>query len=142
MSISSTVEVNDTATTSHSDGQKSSTINGDNAPQVDGIATNQVLALPVQVESPAAATHLAIQGDRPKFIPGNSALAISETANIAEVRSIGSSTLQASEIVFMVGKRPIGASHLHVTHTVQMSGLRPIASNDTEDADSLLGYLD
>lgn len=141
MSISSTVEVNDTATTSHSDGQKSSTINGD-APQVDGIATNQVIDLPVQVESPAAAMHLAIQGDRPKFIPGNSALAISETANIAEVRSIGSSTLQASEIVFMVGKRPIGASHLHVTHTVQMSGLRPIASNDTEDGDSLLGYLD
>lgn len=141
MSISSTAEVNETATVGHDNSQKSPNLSGEGAPQENSIETNEVLALPVQAKSLETVTHPAPQDNRPSFIPGNSALAVSKTANSSEILPV-SNSLQVADIVFMIGNRPVGPSHLHIDHTEQMSGLRPIASNDTEDADTLIGYLD
>lgn len=170
MSISSTVEVKDTAKNGHIS-EKSAQLNEANTVPVDSVETNeaqsrntdnvaQVIALPVQTESPALPTHpeilgnksSAVPGDRPLLsntinLPGNrpiaaSNLQVAETVNLAGLRPIGSSNLQVSETVNLMGNRPIASSNLHVAHTMLVSGLRPIASNDIEDGQDLMGYLD
>jgi|GEM_PF-5280857 len=51
-------------------------------------------------------------------------------------------TLQVSQPSFSPNYRPIGSSNLVIYKTVNLSGIRPIASNDMDDPESLMGYLD
>jgi hypothetical protein len=57
-------------------------------------------------------------------------------------RPIFSSTLQVSGIIKSSGERPISASTLVISETYSLMGNRPIASNEIDDPNTLMGYLD
>ncbi|MEB3224494.1 MAG: hypothetical protein VKJ86_01685 [Synechococcus sp.] len=65
-------------------------------------------------------TYRSVGGDRPV------------TAGLMEI----SSTMTVS------GNRPIMASHLHISDSIVIMGNRPVAPNETDDMDTLIGYLD
>ena len=57
-------------------------------------------------------------------------------------RPIFASTLQVSGIIKSSGDRPISASSLVISQTYSLMGNRPIASNEIDDPNTLMGYLD
>ncbi|WP_206756919.1 hypothetical protein, partial [Planktothrix sp. FACHB-1355] len=166
MSVSSTAEVKDTATSNGTRSEKSSktkeqkTMPADTVEAKDSQNTtngSQALALSVP-ESPESQSLAPLPGDRPI---GTANLAISETFRSAGIRPVESSHLKVTETVNMGGIRPIMSSGLTVVETINFSGIRPVtastlkisetilnfgerpvASNDIDAGQDLMGFLD
>ncbi len=101
---------------------------------------------------------LAVSGERPIQ---ESDLEIAETFSAAGIRPIGISHLHVVDTVNIMGIRPIGENTIHIVDTMNLSGIRPIASstlvisenysvmgnrpvasNTTDEAESVMGFLD
>ena len=78
-----------------------------------------------------------IEGNRPI---GVSNIQVLDTVAIMGNRPIASSQLEIHEMMTYSGNRPITTSSLDI-YDFLMAG-RPIASNDIDDPDTLMGYLD
>lgn len=120
MSVSSTPEVKDTATTSRTRSQKSGKTKEEKTMPVDSVETkdsqntnNGSLLIVLPVEEPSDASALVP-------LPG------------LLDRPIGPNTFEISETFVSAGIRPVEASHHKVTETVNMSGIRPIMSSDLQ----------
>ncbi len=101
---------------------------------------------------------LAVSGERPIQ---ESDLEIAETFSAAGIRPIGISHLHVVDTVNIMGIRPIGENTIHIVDTMNLSGIRPIASstlaisenysvmgnrpvasNTTDEAETVMGFLD
>ncbi|HEY9811667.1 MAG TPA: hypothetical protein V6D13_20255 [Halomicronema sp.] len=101
---------------------------------------------------------------QPEPLPGNRPIGdtpfeISQSVSMSGNRPIGVSNIEVLETLSIMGNRPVVASHLHIQSMMTYSGNRPItastldiydflaggrpiASNDIDDPESLMGYLD
>lgn len=113
MSPSDTTKANDNTTKSRSQGQKTLKVNEENMALGNSSGTNK---------------------DQGKAM----GLALSTNPSKAPA----SLTLQVPQPSFPPNYRPVGSSNLEIYKTVNLSGIRPIASNDIDDPESLMGYLD
>ncbi|MBE9116834.1 hypothetical protein IQ249_13080 [Lusitaniella coriacea LEGE 07157] len=57
-------------------------------------------------------------------------------------RPVMKSEMDVSNSIVISGNRPIAKSHLAVSETYTVMGNRPVASNEIEDINTLIGYLD
>jgi hypothetical protein len=57
-------------------------------------------------------------------------------------RPIFASAIDISRSIVASGSRPITKSHLAISETYTVMGNRPVASNEIEDIDTLIGYID
>lgn len=80
---------------------------------------------------------ISIAGNRPI---GASNIQVLETRGIMGNRPIVSSQLKIHDMMSFSGNRPITVSNLNI-YDFLMGG-RPIASNDIDDPETLMGYLD
>ncbi|HIK26741.1 MAG: hypothetical protein N3E45_10690 [Oscillatoriaceae bacterium SKW80] len=80
---------------------------------------------------------IAIAGNRPISA---SHLQVRETISVAGIRPIFASNLQIRDTISVSGNRPIFASTLKIQQ--MLPGNRPVASNDIDDPESLMGFLD
>ena len=62
-------------------------------------------------------------------------------SSVGSNRPVSKGTIDFSSSIAISGNRPIAASTLQVSESYIM-GNRPIASNESDDTDSLMGYLD
>lgn len=139
----STAKENTTAKTSR---QKSSKTKKSAEIDMTNKETNdkgQIIALPVSGNDNQSS--LAITAKTSSLLPNNrpveqSDLEIAETVNMAGIRPIFASDLKITEMIKFSGERPVFASNLKITDT--FIGNRPIASNNVDDDDALMGYLD
>lgn len=166
MSVSSTPEAKDTATTSRTRSPKSTKTKEEKNMAADTVEAKDngnskqgspMLALTVQGSSDAKSL-APIPGDRPV---GTSNLHIAETFTSAGIRPVESSHLKFTETVNMSGNRPIMSSGLTVVETIHFSGIRPVtantlkitetisnfgvrpvASNDIDAGQDIMGFLD
>lgn len=128
----------------------------------DQRTTLQVEAQTVkEPENKGAGTHSGIELYQPSVgLPGNRPIASSKlqicdtiwnrpvtssnfeilgTMSASGIRPIASSHLQVSATLSISGNRPISASHLVINHTLMN---RPISSNQIDDSEGLMGFLD
>ncbi|MCL1471585.1 hypothetical protein [Argonema antarcticum] len=168
MSVSSTPEQKDTATTSRTRSQKSAKTKQEKTMPADSVETkdsqdtnngSQLLVLPDRESSDASAL-VPLPGllDRPigpnsfeiseTFVSAGirpveaSHHKVIETVNMSGIRPIMSSDLQIIHTINFSGIRPVTASTLNITETMLSSGLRPIASNDIDSGVDMMGFLD
>ncbi|MDF5734717.1 MAG: hypothetical protein V7L04_14970 [Nostoc sp.] len=85
------------------------------------------------------AEKLSIAGVRPVT---TSSLEVVETYNEMGIRPIGANTFEVVESINLSGIRPIGSSLLVIDESYSTFGNRPIASNETDNSESLMGFLD
>jgi hypothetical protein len=71
----------------------------------------------------------------------SSHLDVVSTYNAMGIRPITSSGLNISSSMVLSGQRPITKSSLNISDIVIL-GNRPVASNEIEDINTLIGYLD
>ncbi|MDY7016440.1 MAG: hypothetical protein SVX43_23145 [Cyanobacteriota bacterium] len=57
-------------------------------------------------------------------------------------RPVFASGLDISTSIVASGSRPIVKSHLAISETYTVMGNRPVASNEIEDINTLIGYID
>ncbi len=65
---------------------------------------------------------------------------VSTYGSMGATRPVGASTMEMSGTMTISGNRPIALSHLHITEVTP--GNRPVASNEIDDPNTLMGYLD
>lgn len=93
-------------------------------------------------------TALSVQGSDKLALPNNRPIEPSHLNIISTYKSVGgsrpvtASTMEICSTLTVSGNRPIMASHLKVSDTIVIMGNRPVASNETDDMDILIGYLD
>ena len=165
MSVSSTTEEKDTATTSRTRSQKSAKTKEEKSMPVDSVETkdnedtnkgSQMIPLSSQGGSDAKAI-VPLPSDRPT---GTSHLQISQTfmsagirpiesshlkfteTNNTGIRPVGSSSLTIVDTMQFSGIRPVTASTLKITETLLNFGARPVASNDIDAGQDIMGFLD
>lgn len=80
---------------------------------------------------------IALAGNRPISA---SHLQVRQTISVAGIRPIFASNLQIRDTISVSGNRPIFASTLKIQQ--MLPGNRPVASNDIDDPESLMGFLD
>jgi hypothetical protein len=73
---------------------------------------------------------------------GVSHLEVVETMNIMGIRPIGANTFQVMDSINLSGIRPISSSALVISSNYSVMGNRPVAPNETDDSDSLMGFID
>lgn len=82
----------------------------------------------------------------PKGMPTNRPIeaskihVVSTYGSMGATRPVGASTMEVSSIMTVSGNRPIALSHLHISEIT--AGNRPVASNEIDDPNTLMGYLD
>lgn len=82
----------------------------------------------------------------PKGMPTNRPIeaskihVVSTYGSMGATRPVGASTMEVSSTMTVSGNRPIALSHLHISEIT--AGNRPVASNDIDDPNTLMGYLD
>jgi hypothetical protein len=119
----------------------------------------------IQDKLPEEATPKGIQLYREGGLPGNrpiglSNFEISNSINLSGNRPVEASNFIVADTLSSSGIRPIGASLIHVSQTMHISGNRPItestvlmncdhlmgnrpiSSNEGDDTDGLMGFLD
>lgn len=69
-------------------------------------------------------------------------LQVLETVNIMGIRPITTSEIQIAETINLMGVRPIAYSGLQITEMMSVAGLRPVASNEIDNSNELMGFLD
>lgn len=121
-------------------------------------------AMPVQIESPEKSKPSAIQVYKSSPLPENRPIAsanpeISDIFAIVANRPVSSSkikvmetfsgnrpifasNLKISDSITVSGNRPIFASTLKISESFSVMGNRPVASNEIDDPESLMGFLD
>ncbi len=62
-------------------------------------------------------------------------------SSVGSDRPVSKGTVKFSSTLAISGNRPIAASTLQISDSYMM-GNRPIASNESDETDSLMGYLD
>ena len=62
-------------------------------------------------------------------------------SSVGSDRPVSKGTVEFSSTIAISGNRPIAASTLQISDSYMM-GNRPIASNESDETDSLMGYLD
>ncbi|WP_319422588.1 hypothetical protein [Pleurocapsa sp. FMAR1] len=62
-------------------------------------------------------------------------------SSVGSDRPVSKGPVEFSSTIAISGNRPIAASTLQISESYIM-GNRPIASNESDDTDSLMGYLD
>ncbi|MEC4990288.1 MAG: hypothetical protein SAJ37_16275 [Oscillatoria sp. PMC 1068.18] len=68
---------------------------------------------------------------------------VAETfSEMGESRPVFSSGIEISGMIHASGDRPVAASTLKLSDNYKLMGNRPIASNEIDDPDALMGYLD
>lgn len=112
----------------------------DNAPKTAPRARNtpkkdEVVAL--SVKQPAK---LGLPNNRP--IEPSHLKVTSTYRSVGADRPVTAGTMEISSTMTVSGNRPIMASHLQVSETIVIMGNRPVAPNETDDMDTLIGYLD
>jgi hypothetical protein len=107
----------------------------------------QASALSVK-EKPAKGSHGLQLITEPGHLPGNRPIEVSHLNIVSTYGSLGtnrpvvSSGMEVSGTLTISGQRPIMASHLHISETYTVMGNRPVASNEEDDAELLMGFLD
>ncbi|WP_232251473.1 hypothetical protein [Oscillatoria acuminata] len=119
----------------------------------------------IQDKLPEEATPKGIELYRQGGLPGNrpiglSNFEISDSINLSGNRPVEASNFIVADTLNSSGIRPIGASMIHVAHSMQVSGNRPITestilmncdhlmgnrpicSNEGDDTDGMMGFLD
>ncbi|AIE73472.1 MULTISPECIES: hypothetical protein [unclassified Synechocystis] len=82
----------------------------------------------------------------PKGMPTNRPIeaskihVVSTYGSMGATRPVGASTMEVSSTMTISGNRPIALSHLHISEIT--AGNRPVASNEIDDPNTLMGYLD
>ncbi|MBD2654098.1 MULTISPECIES: hypothetical protein [Synechocystis] len=82
----------------------------------------------------------------PKGMPTNRPIeaskihVVSTYGSMGATRPVGASTMEVSSTMTVSGNRPIALSHLHISEIT--AGNRPVASNEIDDPNTLMGYLD
>ena len=82
----------------------------------------------------------------PKGMPSNRPIeaskihVVSTYGSMGATRPVGASTMEVSSTMTVSGNRPIALSHLHISEIT--AGNRPVASNEIDDPNTLMGYLD
>lgn len=82
----------------------------------------------------------------PKGMPTNRPIeaskihVVSTYGSMGATRPVGASTIEVSSTMTVSGNRPIALSHLHISEIT--AGNRPVASNEIDDPNTLMGYLD
>lgn len=67
---------------------------------------------------------------------------VSEMFHSAGERPVMAATLKVSEVFNIAGDRPVMAGTLKISEIYSSMGTRPVASNEIDDAVSLMGFLD
>lgn len=90
---------------------------------------------------PIAASHMALVGS---FLNGRpiSASSIKVLDTLPGDRPIFASEIKMVEGTMLPGDRPIMVSDPHLLQASLLPGNRPIASNDIDDPESLMGFID
>lgn len=107
----------------------------------------EALALSVKSEPEKEQDSSGIQIYKPSGLPGNrpvsvSNLKISETySTVGGTRPVFASEMEISSSLVASGKRPIVKSKLQISD-IQIMGNRPVASNEDDDINILMGYID
>ena len=78
------------------------------------------------------------KGNRP--IEASKIHVVSTYGSMGATRPVGASTMEVSSTMTVSGNRPIALSHLHISEIT--AGNRPVASNEIDDPNTLMGYLD
>ncbi|QUS60100.1 hypothetical protein [Synechocystis sp. PCC 7338] len=82
----------------------------------------------------------------PKGMPTNRPIeasklhVVSTYGSMGATRPVGASTMEVSSTMTVSGNRPIALSHLRISEIT--AGNRPVASNEIDDPNTLMGYLD
>jgi|NOAtaT_7_FD_contig_41_1999685_length_524_multi_2_in_0_out_0_1 hypothetical protein len=93
-------------------------------------------------------TALSVKGSEKLALPNNRPIEPSHLNIVSTYKAVGgsrpvtASTMEICSTLTVSGNRPIMASHLNVSDTIVIMGNRPVASNETDDMDILIGYLD
>jgi len=61
---------------------------------------------------------------------------------VGGTRPVVASGIEVSGTLSISGNRPISTSHLKISETYSVMGSRPVASNEIDDPEALMGYLD
>jgi hypothetical protein len=94
-------------------------------------------------ERPIAASHLHIYGT----ILNNRPIMASDDIQVLDITAVGGRPIFASHLLIrddlsLPGGRPVFASDPHLLEASLLPGGRPIASNEIDDAETLMGFLD
>ncbi|HEY9619261.1 MAG TPA: hypothetical protein V6C78_02785 [Crinalium sp.] len=94
-------------------------------------------------ERPIAASHLHIYGT----ILNNRPIMASDDIRVLDTTLVGGRPIFASHLLIrddlsLPGGRPVFASDPHLLEASLLPGGRPIASNEIDDAETLMGFLD
>ncbi len=95
---------------------------------------------------PMAASHLKVLPQ--EGLPNNRPIEASHLNIVSTYTAVGGSrpvTASGMEVMATLtisGNRPIAASHLQISETYAVMGNRPVASNETDDPEALMGFLD
>lgn len=91
---------------------------------------------------------LALAAPKQTLLPGNRPVeashlkVVSTYTSVGGLRPIVASGLEISDTLAVSGNRPIALSHLEISEIYSVMGNRPVASNDIDDPETLMGYLD
>jgi hypothetical protein len=95
---------------------------------------------------PIGRSHLQFKED--EMLPGGRPVEASHMRVVSTYSSVGgsrpvvSSGMEVSSTLAISGNRPIALSHLHISETYTVMGNRPVASNEIDDPEALMGFLD
>lgn len=95
---------------------------------------------------PIGSSHLDLKED--EMLPGGRPIEASHLHVVSTYSSVGgsrpvtSSGMEVSGTLAISGNRPIALSHLKISETYAVMGNRPVASNEIDDPEALMGFLD
>ncbi|GBF80984.1 hypothetical protein [Aphanothece sacrum] len=107
----------------------------------------QASALSVKEKSAKGSHGLQLLTE-PSYLPGNRPIEashlniVSTYGSLGTTRPVVASGMEVSGTLTISGERPIMASHLHISETYNVMGDRPVASNEIDDPELLMGFLD
>jgi hypothetical protein len=101
---------------------------------------------PLPENRPIGTSHLSLKED--EMLPGGRPIEASHLRVVSTYSSVGgsrpvtSSGIEVSGTLTVSGNRPVALSHLKISETYSVMGNRPVASNEIDDPEILMGYLD
>ena len=114
--------------------------NGSQPPSENNKETQEKAPLAVQQPAASGALSLKTVGNRPV---SSSNLRVAETfSTVGTNRPIAAGDLQVVSTMKASGNRPISSSGLAISTTYSVMGNRPVASNEIDDSETLMGYID
>lgn len=128
------------------------------------IKDTQIIDASAETKSPETPQNVSIEHYKPSPLHGSHPIAeekteMSDIVAMEENRPVGASHLEIRHTISESGIRPVGASDIMFHHTISESGNRPIAdseleitgtlsknrpiaSNNLDNPQTLMGYLD